>query len=156
VEGAFCRDVRPDQVSEVAEALGEWLDAANSVLGGIEERIDWTLSATTAADKARGEAQQALETERKSIRTTIEMQVGDTGAAGGECLQHARPGEGKGEGLTWRLLAYGSRAALSMRPAMPASPQPVPDPDLCLPACLCLCVLVCAGSRRRQQRHVHG
>lgn len=75
VEGAFCRDVRPDQVSEVAGALGEWLDAANSVLGGIEERIDWTLSATTAADKARGEAQQVLETERKSIRTTIEMQA---------------------------------------------------------------------------------
>lgn len=41
VEGAFSRDVRPDQLGAVAASLGEWLAAANGVLAGIEQRVDW-------------------------------------------------------------------------------------------------------------------
>ncbi|EFN59423.1 hypothetical protein CHLNCDRAFT_137951 [Chlorella variabilis] len=75
VEDAFCRDVPPDQLAGVAGALDEWLGAANGVLAGIEQRIDWTLDATAAAEQARSEAEKALERERKSIRTTIELQA---------------------------------------------------------------------------------
>lgn len=79
MEDAFCRDVPPDQLAGVAGALDEWLGAANGVLAGIEQRIDWTLDATAAAEQARSEAEKALERERKSIRTTIELQVGHGG-----------------------------------------------------------------------------
>lgn len=75
VEEAFCRDVRPEDLPGVVGALGDWLAAANGVLQGIEQRIDWTVDATAAAERARGEAAKALEAERKSIRTTIELQA---------------------------------------------------------------------------------
>lgn len=76
MEEAFCRDVQPEQLGAVAGALGEWLSAAGGVLSGIEQRIDWTLDASAAAERQRTEAATALEGERKSIRTTIELQVG--------------------------------------------------------------------------------
>ena len=76
MEEAFCRDVPPESLPSVAASLGDWLASASGVLQGIEQRIDWTLSATAAAEKQRADAQSALEGERKSIRTTIELQVG--------------------------------------------------------------------------------
>jgi hypothetical protein len=75
VEDAWCRDVPPDQLGGVASALGDWLAAANGVLGGIEQRIEWTVQAAAAADQARSSAEAAVENERKSIRTTIELQA---------------------------------------------------------------------------------
>ncbi len=53
-------------------------------LQGIEQRIDWTVDATAAAERAKGEAARALDAERKSIRTTIELQARDSGLA---CLR---------------------------------------------------------------------
>ncbi|KAI7836235.1 hypothetical protein COHA_009875 [Chlorella ohadii] len=75
VEEAFCRDVHPDQLASVSGALGEWLDSANGVLAAIEQRIDWTQNACAAAERQRAEATQMLDAERKSIRTTIELQA---------------------------------------------------------------------------------
>lgn len=76
VEDAFARDVRPGSLGAVAGSLGDWLGAASAVLAGIEQRIDWTSNAAAAAERQRDEAAKALEGERKSIRTTIELQVG--------------------------------------------------------------------------------
>lgn len=75
MEEAFCRDVRPEQLGSVTGALGEWLAAVQGVLATIEQRVEWTQQATEAAERAKSEAAAALESERKSIRTTIELQV---------------------------------------------------------------------------------
>lgn len=71
--------MRPDQLAGVSDALGEWLATASGVLQGIEQRVDWTLGAVAAAERQKAEAQRALDQERKSIRTTIELQVGRQG-----------------------------------------------------------------------------
>lgn len=97
MEEAFCRDVPPEQLGGVAEALGDWLASAQAVLATIEQRVEWTQKATEAAERARSEAAAALESERKSIRTTIELQVGgllragDTRSPKGIC-RHRLPG----------------------------------------------------------------
>lgn len=75
VEEAFARDVRPEALPSVAASLGDWLAASNGVLHGIEQRIDWTNDAVAAGERARGEAGKALDEERKSIRTAIELQA---------------------------------------------------------------------------------
>lgn len=75
VEEAFSRDVPPSQLPGVSAALGEWLTAANGVLAGIEQRIDWTAGAVAATEKARADAAKAIDGERKSVRTTIELQA---------------------------------------------------------------------------------
>lgn len=90
VEEAFCRDVRPDALPSVSAALGDWLGIANGVLAGIEQRIEWTLNAAAAADKAKADAAVALEGERKSIRTAIDLQVGGARGAGRRVLQAGR------------------------------------------------------------------
>lgn len=58
-----------------ADSTPSALPSPGCLQQGIEQRIDWTVDATAAAERARGEAAKALEAERKSIRTTIELQA---------------------------------------------------------------------------------
>ena len=75
MEEAYCRDVPPAQLPAVTASLGDWLASAAAALASIEQRVEWTSGAAAAAERQRSEAAAALEGERKSMRTAIELQV---------------------------------------------------------------------------------
>ena len=105
--------MHPEQLGAVSAALGEWLATANGVLAGIEQRIDWTLNASAAAAKQRADAAAALEAERQSIRTTIELQVGCWGTARG------------------RRACCGHRVRIQAAACKPSRPPPARRPTRC-------------------------
>eukprot|EP00887_Chlorella_sp_A99_P005621 scaffold1.g5621.t1 len=103
VEETFCRDVPPDRLAGVAESLGSWLGVAHEVLAGIEARVGWTQEAMAAASKKKADLQQELEAEKKSVKTSIELQaqqessgmmLDDSDAFGG-LEEDARPAAGR-------------------------------------------------------------
>ncbi|GAB4817609.1 hypothetical protein N2152v2_004655 [Parachlorella kessleri] len=73
IEEAFCRDVRPEELGDVAAALQGWLDNARGVLAGIEAKVAYTGEAMAAAERAKAEMEASLENERKSLRTANEL-----------------------------------------------------------------------------------
>ena len=81
VEDALTRDVQPEHLGDVVQALSAWLEGAKHVLGGIDSQVSNLAASMAAVEKQKAELEAEVDTARMNVRTILENKAAAEGAA---------------------------------------------------------------------------